>query len=691
MKNARILIVEDETIVARDIQMQLLELGYEVVGLATRGEEAIAMTAQAKPDLVLMDIQLAGTMDGIAAADAIRANTQQRVPVVFLTAYDADDVLARAKVTEPFGYILKPFSSRVLHSVLEMALYKIQAEARLREPNLYSQAILDNMAEGVLTFDITGTVVSTNAAAKRMFGFQPGDAPDCGISALVPPYMRPQLKAFLDQMQHRSPSLGTSHTREIVGQRKDGSVFPLSLSVSKMAQQGQARAFVGIARDLSPAQQGAEEVHQLAFFDSLTQLPNRRLFLDHMQQALLTSARNSQYGALILLNLDHFKRVNSTLGYDMGDLLLKEMARRLKAIVNESDLVARLGGDEFVVLLSAVGQHAQVAATQAEATVTRILQELGKPCSLDGHILNCTPSLGVVVFLANKQGLQQLLKNAELAMRKAKEAGRSTFRFFDAAMHSAVVAHRQRVSDLQRALEQQDFLLHYQMQYDQNTQPVGVEALLRWQHPLRGILPAAEFIALAEETRLILPLGQWVLEKACTQLACWRSDPVRSNWSMAVNISPLQFAQDDFVANVMAALASAGVNPQRLRLELTEGMLLTGGMEITKKMRTLKEQGVQCALDDFGIGYTSLSSLKTLPLVQLKMDPSFVRDLHTNAHALALAQAIVALGHSVGLQVLAEGVENAAQRDLLASIQCDAFQGNHFASPVAAGDLPISQ
>lgn len=691
MKNARILIVEDETIVARDIQMQLLELGYEVVGLATRGEEAIAMTAQAKPDLVLMDIQLAGTMDGIAAADAIRANTQQRVPVVFLTAYDADDVLARAKVTEPFGYILKPFSSRVLHSVLEMALYKIQAEARLREPNLYSQAILDNMADGVLTFDTTGAVVSTNAAAKRMFGFQPGDALDCGISALVPPYMRPQLKAFLDQVQHRSPSLGTSHTREIVGQRKDGRVFPLSLSVSKMAQQGQARAFVGIARDLSPAQQGAEEIHQLAFFDSLTQLPNRRLFLDHMQQALLTSARNGQYGALILLNLDHFKRVNSTLGYDMGDLLLKEMARRLKAIVNESDLVARLGGDEFVVLLSAVGQQAQEAATQAEATVTKILQELGKPCSLDGHILNCTPSLGVVVFLAKKQSLEQLLKNAELAMRKAKEAGRSTFRFFDPAMHSAVVAHRQRVSDLQRALEQQDFLLHYQSQYDQNAQPIGVEALLRWQHPLRGILPAAEFIALAEETRLILPLGKWVLEKACTQLACWDSDPIRSNWSMAVNISPLQLAQDDFVANVMAALASAGANPQRLRLELTEGMLLKGGLEVVKKMCALREHKVQCALDDFGTGYSSLSSLRTLPLMQLKIDPSFVRDLHTNANALAIAQAIVALGHSLGLQVLAEGVENAAQRDLLASIQCDAFQGNHFAPPVAAGDLPISQ
>ena len=399
------------------------------------------------------------------------------------------------------------------------------------------------------------------------------------------------------------------------------------------------------------------------------------------------SARSGQRGALILLDLDHFKQLNDTMGHAIGDELLRQVAARLKACVRESDQVARLGGDEFVVLLSALSDDAQEAAAQAEVAANKLLLELGRPYTLSGHLHSNTPSLGIVVFLAHELTPDELLQNAEIAMYQAKAAGRTTLRFFDAAMQTAASARTARVTDLQRALEQREFLLHYQTQFNRKGESIGAEALVRWNHALRGMVSPAEFIPLAEETRLILPLGQWVLERACAQLARWEDEPGKAEWTMSVNVSALQFGQSDFVASVLQALRLSGANPVNLKLELTESMLVNDVQDVILKMNALRAHQVKFSLDDFGTGYSSLSYLKRLPLDQLKIDQSFVRDLLSDPNDAVIAQAIIALGHSLGLQVIAEGVENLAQRDMLANIDCDAFQGYYFAHPVAAADL----
>jgi diguanylate cyclase (GGDEF)-like protein/PAS domain S-box-containing protein len=682
----RVLVVEDEAIVARDVQEQLRSLGYAVAGNATRGEDAVAMVGQNRPDLVLMDIQLAGAMDGIAAAHAIRELTQCSVPIVFLTAFDADETLARAKLTEPFGYILKPFSERELRTVLEMALYKFQAEASLREASLYSQAILDNMVDGVITFNAQGQIESCNQAARRIFGFTTDQVLGLPVATLSPPDLRHHLLEFVHHVQLDPQARSSGQGRELTGQRKDGSVFPLSLSLSEISHAGRT-GFIAVTRDLSQQHQAAEEIYYLAFYDRLTDLPNRRLLMDYLKQALLISARSGQHGALILLDLDHFKQLNDTMGHAVGDELLRQVAARLKACVRESDQIARLGGDEFVVLISALSEDANEAAAQAEVAANKLLLELAKPYTLDGYLHSNTPSLGIVVFLAHEHSPDELLQNAEIAMYQAKAAGRTTLRFFDAAMQTAATARTERVTDLHRALEQREFLLYYQTQFNRQGEAIGAEALVRWNHALRGMVSPAEFIPLAEETRLILPLGQWVLERACAQLARWEDEPYKAEWTMSVNVSALQFGQPDFVASVLRALRQSGANPLNLKLELTESMLVNDVQDVIAKMNALKDHQVKFSLDDFGTGYSSLSYLKRLPLDQLKIDQSFVRDLLSDPNDAVIAQAIIALGHSLGLQVIAEGVENIAQRDMLANIDCDAFQGYYFAHPVAAADL----
>ncbi len=686
---ARILVVEDEAIVARDIESQLLSMGYVVPGHVARGEDAVAWVERDRPDLVLMDIQLAGEIDGIAAAHRIRASTKNCVPIVFLTAFDADDTLARAKLTEPYGYILKPFSERELRTVLEMALYKFQAEARLREAAQYSQTVLDNMADGVVTLDAHGAIQSCNLAASRIFGFAGEEALGQPFAERMHPATRNQFQSLLRYvgLNHATHPMGQS--RDVTGLRQNGSEFPLSLTLS-VIEHDRSTGFIALARDMSQQHQAAEEIYHLAFYDRLTELPNRRLLLDNLKLALAHSARSGQHGGLILLDLDHFKRLNDTMGHALGDELLRQVAVRLKSTVRDSDMVARLGGDEFVVLLGGLSASAQEAATQAETAANKLLHELGKPYLLDGHIHNNTPSLGIVVFLAPDHSLESILQNAEIAMYQAKKAGRTTFRFFDEHMQAAALAHAERVAALQDAVDRKEFTLVYQVQVNRACKAIGAEALVRWCHAQRGMVSPAEFIALAEETRMILPLGEWVLEQACAQLAEWSLDPDRSAWTLSVNVSALQFSQPDFVASVLAAIEGTGAPPANLKLELTESMLVNNIQEVIAKMNALRDHHVKFSLDDFGTGYSSLSYLKRLPLDQLKIDQSFVRDLLTDPNDAVIAQAIVALGHSLGLQVIAEGVETSDQRDLLADIDCDAFQGYYFAKPLPAGDLPIS-
>ena len=451
--------------------------------------------------------------------------------------------------------------------------------------------------------------------------------------------------------------------------------------------QGGFLGYIGFCVDVTPQKEADEKIKTLAFYDFLTGLPNRRLLQDRLEKTLAASSRHLRQGALLFIDLDNFKTLNDTLGHDMGDLLLQQVAQRLAACVRESDTVARLGGDEFVVMLEDLSQNPQEAAARVETVGEKIITKLNQNYQLSGCEYRSTPSIGVTLFAGNEEPFDELLKRADLAMYQAKVAGRNTMRFFDPEMQAAVTSRTALEAGLREALRKDQFLLHYQAQVDRAGRLTGSEVLLRWQHPERGIVSPAEFIPLAEETRLILPLGQWVLQTACSQLAGWAAKPEMARLTLAVNVSAHQFNQPDFVEQVLATLDGTGADPRRLRLELTESLLVHNAQEIIEKMFALKARGVGFSLDDFGTGYSSLSYLKRMPLEQLKIDQSFVRDVLSDPNAAAIARTIVALGQNLGLGVIAEGVETELQRDFLVDSGCHAYQGYFFSRPVPAGSF----
>lgn len=474
---------------------------------------------------------------------------------------------------------------------------------------------------------------------------------------------------------------------EVWDRRKNGEEYPKWLTISAVAgEDGAVTHYIGTHFDITAQKKTEEKIQALAFFDQLTGLPNRTLLMDRLKQTMTATARNEGHGALLFIDLDHFKTLNDTLGHDQGDLLLKQVAQRLTACIREGDTVARIGGDEFVVVLPGLSPVAEDAARSTELVGEKIIQALNADYQLGGHPYTSTASVGATLFMGKDTTLDDLMKQADLAMYRAKESGRNTLRFFDPDMESAVISRVALERSLREAIEQQQFCIHYQAQVLEDGTLTGAEALVRWQHPERGTVFPAEFIHLAEETGLILPLGLWVLRAACLQLAAWSQDPGMAHVTIALNVSPRQFRQAGFVDQLIEVIGSTGVNPERLKLELTEGLLVENPEEVAGKMTLLRARGVGFALDDFGTGYSSLSYLKRMPFDQLKIDQSFVRDVLSDPNDAAIAGTIVALAESLGLGVIAEGVETVAQRDFLASLGCHAFQGYLFSRP-----LPVDE
>ncbi|MDP3512181.1 MAG: EAL domain-containing protein [Sulfuritalea sp.] len=471
---------------------------------------------------------------------------------------------------------------------------------------------------------------------------------------------------------------------EVWDRRKNGEVYPKWLTISTVkADDGTVTHYIGAHFDISERKKAEETINTLAFFDQLTALPNRILLLDRLNQAMTASSRSGSYGALLFINLDKFKVLNDTLGRDKGDLLLQDVAQRLTASVREGDTVARVGGDEFVVVLGNLSRNIEEAATQTETVGMKILAALEKKYLLGDIDYGITASIGATMFRGHNVSVDKVLTEADLAMHEARETGRNTLRFFDPVMQTVVVERAALEADLREAIENNQFLLHYQAQVVGDGRLTGAEVLVRWQHPERGMVSPADFIPLAEETGLILPLGHWVLETACRQLALWAIRPEMACLTLAVNVSAHQFRLPYFVDEVLAVLKDTGANPQRLKLELTESLLVTNVGDIIEKMFALKARGVGFSLDDFGTGYSSLSYLKRLPLDQLKIDQSFVRDVLSDPNDAAIARTVVALARSLGLGVIAEGVETALQRDFLASVGCHAYQGYFFSRPLS--------
>lgn len=537
--------------------------------------------------------------------------------------------------------------------------------------------------EGMMVTDVNKVILRVNQAFSRISGYSVEES--VGQS--------PRLVSLAHHHEHFYDSIWQSVAElggwegEVWNRRKNGEVYPQHLTITAVFNDNDiVTNYVATFTDVTLRNAAEAEINHLAFYDVLTRLPNRRLLIDRLNHALTTGARLGCVGALLFLDLDHFKTLNDTLGHDVGDMLLRQVAERLSACIREGDTVARLGGDEFVVMLEDLSKQPLEAAAQAEVIAHKILTSISAPYQLAKNSYQTTASIGLVLFGGSDQSQELLLKHADIAMYQAKKMGRNTLCFFDPNMQDAINTRVSLEIDLRKALENHQFELYYQIQVDRLGRPVGAEALIRWHHPERGLILPLAFIALAEETGLIMPLGQWVLETACKQLKIWQSKQQSQNFTLSINVSAKQFYQFNFAAQVQAALVSYDVNPMRLKLELTESIMLENIETTAIKMKELQKIGVQFSLDDFGTGYSSLQYLKMLPIYQLKIDHSFIRDIVTDTSDQAIVRTIIAMAETLNLEVIAEGIESEQQRELLMSCGCNTFQGFLFGKPV-----PIEQ
>lgn len=470
---------------------------------------------------------------------------------------------------------------------------------------------------------------------------------------------------------------------EIWDRRKNGEIYPKWLTITAIKDQhGTVTHHVATQVDISDRKEAENAIKNLAFYDPLTLLPNRRLLQDRLHQALASCERSGHYGALLFIDLDNFKAINDTLGHLLGDCLLQHVAQRLTSCMREGDTVERIGGDEFVVLLENLSQDALSAAAQTKTISEKILAALNHPYQLGIQEIYNTSSIGITLLSNQQQEFEELFKQADIALYQSKQSGRNTLRFFDPAMQDVINVRASLEGALRKALENQQFHLYYQIQVDHSHRPIGAEALIRWIHPERGMVSPAQFIPLAEDTGLILPIGLWVLETACAQIRAWQRYPHLCDLVLAVNVSARQFHQADFVEQVRSAVQHHAIDPTRLKLELTEGMLLESIDDTIDTMKALTAIGVSLSLDDFGTGYSSLQYLKRLPLNQLKIDQSFVRDLAIDDNDKAIVSTIISMARGLNLNVIAEGVETEQQRQFLENAGCRHYQGYLFGKPV---------
>jgi len=561
-----------------------------------------------------------------------------------------------------------------------------QMRQDLRAAFTEQQAILSNVPAGVI-FIRYGLIQLANRHAEDIFGYAQGEMHGLPSKNLY--LSNEQFIAIRERALAAIATVQGGFAEELRLKRQDGSEFWARLRGSALNPNDPLSGSIWVFEDITKRKAAESEINNLAFYDPLTQLPNRRLLLDRLKQALISSSRSTKCGALLFIDLDDFKTLNDTYGHDSGDYLLQQVAQRLVTCVRQDDTVARLGGDEFVVLLEDLSKDMEEAAALAKNVSEKILFALNQCYQIENHLRYSTPSIGVTLFIDHHESVEELLKRADMAMYEAKAAGRNTIRFFDQKMQDMLMIRAALEDDLRNSILKEQFQLYYQPQVISSGRLIGVEALLRWNHPQRGMVSPAEFIPLAEDSGLILPLGSWVLRTACAQIASWASNAEMANLVIAVNVSARQFHQANFVEEVLNTLEQTGANPLRLKLELTESMLVNDIEDIITKMTLLKAHGVCFSLDDFGTGYSSLSYLKRLPLDQLKIDQSFVRNILNDTNDAAIAKMVVALGLSLNLNVIAEGVELEAQRDYLARLGCHAYQGYLFSRPLPLDELEI--
>ena len=549
------------------------------------------------------------------------------------------------------------------------------------------RAIINGALDGIVTIDEKGNLVEFNPAAERIFGYAKEDVIGKSLAdIMVPPALR---QAHTDK-HHQFVLTGKKNMFdrriELSAMHADGTEFPVELTLTSLKSNGETLV-TGFIRDISQQKKAQQEIENFAYYDALTGLPNRRLLMDRFQRAVVSSKRAKTFCAMIFIDLDHFKLLNDTKGHDVGDQLLVEVANRIQQAIREGDTVARLSGDEFIIVIENLDTEENSAYKQINDIAQKLLLELNKSYQLDMLEFNTTVSIGVTLFNSDQLSFEDHLRHADTAMYQSKAAGRNTYRVYDQITQDNIERSFTIESTLQQALKESAFYVHYQSIVDVHQKVIAAEILLRWTHPVLGNISPSEFIPIAEKNNQIIRIGHWVLREACEQLKKWESSPKLSKIRISVNISAKQFLYVHFVQELRDVIATTGINPDLLKLELTETAVIDNIDDVIHKINLLKEIGVRIALDDFGMGHSSLVYLKKLPVTQIKIDQSFVNDLLTDSNDAAIIQMILAIGKAIQCNIVAEGVEQLEQFKTLKKFGCLYFQGYYFSKPIPATDF----
>jgi diguanylate cyclase (GGDEF)-like protein/PAS domain S-box-containing protein len=659
--------------------------------------EAAKINELTRPDIVEPGYMSMGRWQHVVDVYA----GQGKVPVKFdLSGFIYDPKDAKIPVWVVISFIVLVLSLLVIlfimrklnhynHQLQREVVNRQIAQQALAESEHEYRELVSNANVIILRLALDGTITYFNEYAERFFGYTRQEVLGKHVVGTIVPAMESGSERDLSQMVAsilNNPENYQSNENENI--TKDGRrVFIHWTNRVLFDAQQKAIGVLSIGQDITERRLANEKIHALAFYDALTGLPNRRLMLDRLHQTVLQHQRNGQYGALLFIDLDNFKVINDSLGHHVGDQLLVQVAQRLTACCRTGDTIARLGGDEFIVMFEDLSDDPLSALSTVKKMATKILDTLSEPYNLSSLSSPITASIGVALFQDKEDSVDELLKRADLAMYQAKSAGRNRIRFFDPVMQELLIKRTELESDLRLAIERHEFVVFYQPQIDMNNRMVGVEALVRWQHPARGLVSPFEFIGLAEEAGLIWDIGAQVLDQACAQLSHWQASALSSNLTVSVNISAEQFHHAGFVESVLAVVSRYDLDPKFLVLEITESLLLQNVDEIIDKMTALKSVGIRFSIDDFGTGYSSLAYLKRLPLDELKIDRSFVMDVTTDDNAVAIVSAFISLAHLLGLHVVAEGVETVEQQQLLANNGCDVIQGFLFSKPVLVAQI----
>jgi diguanylate cyclase (GGDEF)-like protein/PAS domain S-box-containing protein len=681
MSKASILIVEDESIIALDIRNNLENNGYQAADQANRGEEAIKKAGELNPDLVLMDINLKGEMNGIEAAKQIRARFD--IPVIFLTAFADQSTIERASKAEPYGYVLKPFADRELAIAIELALYKHSMEKKLRESEERYDLAARGANDGLWDWNLKKNEIYYSPRWKAMLGFKEeeiGNSPDEWLKRVHPNDEKRVRENLVSHINGSTPHFQYEYR---IKHANATYVWVLTRGLAVRDSEGKAYRIAGSQTDLTTRKLIEERLAYGALHDGLTGLPNRELFMDRLKQRMeLTKRHPDNMFAVLFLDIDRFKVVNDSLGHAVGDQLLATTAKRLQLCMRPEDTVSRLSGDEFAILLNEVQD-----VSDAIRVADRIQARMMETTVLSAVNRTTTVSIGITMFSDKYTQPQDMLRDADTAMYRAKALGGGRHQIFDTSMHTQALTLLQLEADMKRAVKNQEWVVYYQPIISVAGGKVsGVEALVRWRHPQRGLISPLDFVPQAEDIGLIIPIGEFVLRTACLQTKAWRNAGFSKLW-VSVNLSGRQFQDQSLVYKISQILAETGLPSDGLRLEVTESVAMQDVAYGIRVLKELKKLGVHVSLDDFGNGYSSLSYLKQFSLNVLKIDQSFIQDILVNKNSEAITMAIIAMARSLGLEVVAEGVEKEEQLAFLKSKFCDEVQGFLFSKPLPVEEL----